>query len=230
MPKKLILFSGISILILITTLIFTFYDTDKKVLKNDKQEQIINSNSLTMMYETASGSGEYMISNDSTWPQDGYVFNERLSGCENGSSLTWDDERKAVILSTTVSDKCYVYFDKEPEIVYFADYIIDNVYVEDGVNGLYYHDGVGTYTNANQEAGDNSYRYAGANPNNYVCFGSTETMCPADNLYRIIGVFGNQIKLIKATSYGSYAWDADNVNTWDGSTKPDIYNIKYNIL
>ena len=113
MPKKLILFSGITILILITTLIFTFYDTDKKVLKNDKQEQIINSNSLTMMYETASGSGEYMVSNDSTWPQGGYVFNERLSGCENGSSLTWDDERKAVILSTSVSDKCYVYFDVE---------------------------------------------------------------------------------------------------------------------
>ena len=88
MPKKLILFSGITILILITTLIFTFYDTDKKVLKNDKQEQIINSNSITMMYETASGSGEYMVSNDSPWPQDGYVFNERLSGCENGSSLT----------------------------------------------------------------------------------------------------------------------------------------------
>ena len=74
MPKKLILFSGITILILITTLIFTFYDADKKVLKNDKQEQIINSNSLTMMYKTASGSAEYMVSNDSTWPQNGYVF------------------------------------------------------------------------------------------------------------------------------------------------------------
>ena len=126
MPKKLILFSGITILILITTLIFTFYDTDKKVLKNDKQEQIINSNSITMMYETASGSGEYMVSNDSTWPQDGYVFNERLSGCENGSSLTWDDERKAVILSTLVSDKCYVYFDVE--VITLADYIINEVY------------------------------------------------------------------------------------------------------
>ena len=48
-------------------------------------------------------------------------------------------------------------------------------------------------------AGDNSYRYAGANPNNYVCFGSDATTCPEDNLYRIIGVFGNQVKLIKAT-------------------------------
>ena len=48
-------------------------------------------------------------------------------------------------------------------------------------------------------AGDNSYRYAGANPNNYVCFGSGASTCPEDNLYRIIGVFGNQVKLIKAT-------------------------------
>ena len=34
-------------------------------------------------------------------------------------------------------------------------------------------------------AGDNSYRYAGANPNNYVCFGSTASTCPSANLYRI---------------------------------------------
>ena len=57
---------------------------------------------------------------------------------------------------------------------------------------LYHHDS--TLTNG---AGDNSYRYAGANPNNYVCFGSTATPCPTDNLYRIIGVFGDQVKLIK---------------------------------
>ena len=44
-------------------------------------------------------------------------------------------------------------------------------------------------------AGDNSYRYAGANPNNYVCFGSTANTCPSKNLYRIIGVFGDQVKL-----------------------------------
>ena len=86
-----------------------------------------------------------------------------------------------------------------------ADYIITEVYTgTDGDNGLYYHDGVGTYTNADQEARDNSYRYAGANPNNYVCFGSDEETCPAENLYRIIGVFDDdkdsnyQIKLIKA--------------------------------
>ena len=57
-------------------------------------------------------------------------------------------------------------------------------------------------------AGDNSYRYAGASDqvNNFVCFGSTTSPCPTDNLYRIIGVFGENnhgvtgkqlVKLIK---------------------------------
>ena len=48
---------------------------------------------------------------------------------------------------------------------------------------LYHHDS--TLTNG---ANDNSFRYSGADPNNYVCFGSNATNCPADNLYRIIGL------------------------------------------
>ena len=79
----------------------------------------------------------------------------------------------------------------------FADCLMTVVYTSDGESDLYLHDGSGSYTNADQEAGDNSYRYAGANPNNYVCFGSDEESCPADNLYRIIGVFDGQVKLIK---------------------------------
>ena len=81
----------------------------------------------------------------------------------------------------------------------FADYIA-NLYTTDGENGLYLHDGTGTY--GTLEAGDNSYRYSGANPNNYVCFGSNEETCPADNLYRIIGVFDGQVKLIKSDYAG----------------------------
>ena len=48
-------------------------------------------------------------------------------------------------------------------------------------------------------AGDNSYRYAGASEsvNNFVCFGSTTSPCSEDNLYRIIGVFEDKVKLIK---------------------------------
>ena len=101
-------------------------------------------------------------------------------------------------------------------IVLLADYI-KGLYTSQGANGLYYH----TSSLANSAA-DNSYRYAGANPNNYVCFGSTASTCPSDNIYRIIGVFGSEVKLIKATSYGSYVWNSGNSNTWDRSTKPSI--------
>ena len=93
---------------------------------------------------------------------------------------------------------------KKDEYKTFANYIINDVYTTDGENGLYYHDGVGSYTNADQEAGDNSYRYSGADPNNYVCFGSDAASCPDEYLYRIIGVFDEDsdgeynVKLIKA--------------------------------
>ena len=87
---------------------------------------------------------------------------------------------------------------------------------------IYHHDS--TLANG---AGDNSYRYSGVNPNNYVCFGSNVTPCPADNLYRIIGVFDNKVgenqteqrvKLIKSTSVGNKAWDSNSSNTWSTSS------------
>ena len=59
--------------------------------------------------------------------------------------------------------------------------------------GLYHHD-----SNLTNGAGDNSYRFAGANPNNYVCFGSDDATCPTENLYRIIGLIDGKIKLISA--------------------------------
>ena len=94
-----------------------------------------------------------------------------------------------------------------------------NTLAGDGADSIYYHD-----VDLANGAQDNSYRYSGANPNNYVCFGATGVDCQnADNQYRIIGVFNNQVKLIKATSYGNYAWDNGSSNIWDGSTKPDIY-------
>ncbi len=94
-----------------------------------------------------------------------------------------------------------------------------NTLAGDGTDSIYYHD-----ADLANGAGDNSYRYSGANPNNYVCFGAEGTDCQnTDNQYRIIGVFDDQVKLIKSTSYGSYAWDSGNSNIWDETTKPDIY-------
>ena len=192
MKKKILILSSLIMFVLIVSIVTLFYsDNDKVIFESGSisNNRIVSSNALTMMYETSSGSGEYQVSNDTTWPTDGYIFNTELSSCENGSSIAWDDNTKRVIVEANSGDKCYVYFDVIPT---FANYIINNVYTgTDGENNLYLHDGLGSYTNADQEAGDNSYRYSGANPNNYVCFGSDEATCPNDNLYRIIGIFGD---------------------------------------
>ena len=217
MKKKLIL--SAFILIVVTLTVILLGQSNERVIYSSKINELPTTDALAMMYETESGSGEYIVSDDTSWPLEGYTFNAELSRCENGSKLYWDEETKSVMMEANVSDKCYVYFDVyEPPTL--AKYIVSQ-YTTDGESGLYLHDGTGTY--GAQEAGDNSYRYSGANPNNYVCFGSDAVTCPTDNLYRIIGVFGDQVKLIKTTSIGSYAWDADGDNTWDASTKPDIY-------
>ena len=205
----------IIILSIITGLLIFNITNKKENAIKETTEQINNTNILTMMLETEAGTGSYEEVTQSEWPQDGYVFNESLSRCENGGTLSWDDDAKKVIMKSNSSDKCYVYFDiyVEPTIGQkicdnngansLACYVANSIYTEDGANGLYYHDGVGTYTNASQEAGDNSYRYSGANPNNYVCFGSDAAACPNDNLYRIIGLFDDDkdetynVKLIK---------------------------------
>ena len=57
-----------------------------------------------------------------------------------------------------------------------AEYVISQYTGTQGDNRIYYHNS--TLENG---AGDNSYRYAGANPNNFVCFGSDATPCPGDN-------------------------------------------------
>ncbi len=223
------------LLIIVIVLIFSFVKTEKVDFKETNIE-VKKSNMLTMMLETKDGIYKETIASE--WPMEGYVFNENLSRCENGGILSWDDENKKVIMQSNTSDKCYVYFDAKKETL--ADYIINNVYTEDGVSGLYYHDGIGTYTNADQEAGDNSYRYSGANPNNYVCFGSDAEICPNDNLYRIIGLFDNDsdgvynIKMIKMKSIGTYYWDSDSVQfnamTSTSNRKNQIYIIKTNSI
>ena len=94
-----------------------------------------------------------------------------------------------------------------------ADYVISQYTGTQGENGIYYHD-----ANLTNGAGDNSYRYAGANPNNYICFGTNENTCPTDNLYRIIGVFGDKVKLIK------YDYANSNLLGTDGDYSTKTYS------
>ena len=224
---KLLVVLGIILVGSYSFYLFKGYKKDALVYENNKI--MPSSSGIAMMLETGAGSGNYEMTTRSEWPAEGYVFNANLSKCENGSELSWDNENKKVLMNGNKSDKCYVYFDVyvKPQVL-LADYVKSLYTGIQGENGIYYHDS--SLTNG---AGDNSYRYAGASNqvNNYVCFGSTQSPCPENNLYRIIGVFGDRVKLIKsdyatstllgadgdykqaytATGYGSSSYKGNNL-------------------
>ena len=104
---------------------------------------------------------------------------------------------------------------EEYKLPTLAEYVVSQYTGTQGDNSLYYHDS--SLTNG---AGDNSYRYAGesANVNNYICLGSDATTCPDANLFRIIGVFGDKAKVIRAKSVGDQKWDTFRSNTWSTSS------------
>ena len=110
------------------------------------------------------------------------------------------------------------------EKVLLADYVISQYTGTQGENSLYYHNS--TFENG---AGDNSYRYAGASDsvNNYICLGSDEATCPEANLFRIIGVFGDKTKVIRAKSVGDKEWNTSESNTWSSSSLNAYLNGTY---
>ena len=201
MKKKyrIILYTSIFLLCVVASIILVVKKSNSVYEEESKPKVVKHKSMLSMNLEQTAGAGDYKTVTQSKWPTEGYKFNAELSRCENGSTLSWDDTKKAVIVSGNLSDKCYVYFDiYQPTL---AEYIKSQYTGTQGENNIYYHD-----SDLANGAGDNSYRYAGANPNNFVCFGSDTSPCPTDNLYRIIGVFGENyhgvtgkqlVKLIK---------------------------------
>ena len=105
--KLILLISSVLLtLILITIIIFNNKDNSNNIISNIKKEEpVINSNMITMMYETEAGSGEYIETKDNTWPESGYIFNETLSGCENGGELEYNSGNNTVNLLSNASDR-----------------------------------------------------------------------------------------------------------------------------
>ena len=218
--KKLLFFSIFIIIILVFVLtIYNIIYKNNNIYLNNKDEA---PNFISIMLEETASSGEYKVSKSNKWPSKGYVFNKEMSYCNNGSTLTWNENDNSVSVNINKTDKCYVYFD-----IYqltLAEYIKSQYTGTQGENSLYYHNS--TLTNG---AGDNSYRYAGASDsvNNYICLGSDATTCPDANLFRIIGVFGNQTKVIRAKSVGYQQWHTSESNTWSSSSLNAYLNGTY---
>lgn len=114
----------ISIIIIQFIIILTLViNTNKpKEVMNDNNTKIIkkNKDTISMMLETEAGSGNYEVTTRDSWPTEGYIFNSTLSKCENGGELSWDDINKKVLMTGNMSDKCYVYFDKETPTISFT--------------------------------------------------------------------------------------------------------------
>ena len=234
MKKKYIIFSLVTLVLLVALITsFNYFKTTNTYIDDSVNNQTKITKGISMNLEQTAGAGDYKTVTQSGWPTEGYKFNAELSRCENGSKISWDDTKKAVIVSGNLSDKCYVYFD-----IYMPSSIKDfcsggtslatcvKNFGNQGsdISNIYIHNS--SLTNG---AGDNSYRYAGASAsvNNYICLGSDAATCPDANLFRIIGVFGNQTKVIRAKSVGDQKWNTSDSNTWSSSSLNTYLNGTY---
>ena len=66
------------------------------------------------------------------------------------------------------------------------------------------------------DLGDNIYIYTGKNPKNYVIF-NNET-------WRIIGIYGNQLKLVRNSSIGRMQYNSSGSNRWKNSSLEKYLN------
>ena len=109
---------------------------------------------------------------------------------------------------------------------FLSTYILGQYKNNQKYANIYYHG-----SSFNYGAKDNSYRYAGANPNNYICFGSAEETCSMDNLYRIVGVFGKETHGVDANLIKIIKYDTANSSLLgtDGNFVEDISDFEYQL-
>ena len=227
MNKKKVTIILMVFIAIFSTFVFVKNNSNFEITNEINNKSKKNNDLLTMNLEQTAGAGDYKTVTQSEWPTEGYKFNTELSRCENGSELSWDDVNKKILMSGVSADKCYVYFDiarfdKLCNTSTLACHVAKLYTGTQGENGIYYHN-----TSLTNGAGDNNYRYAGANPNNYICLGSDAATCPEDNLFRIIGVFGDKVKVIKDKSVVKMHWDTSNYNTWSISSLNTYLNGTY---
>ncbi len=150
--KKRSIFISITLVYVISTIILI--KKEQPIVANENN--IKSSGNLTMMLETDVNSNEYEVASSNEWPQEGYIFNASMSACEKGSEIIWNDETKTVNLKTSISDTCYIYFDK------YNLATIDNVELSATNNTI-----TASVTASNGEGDIVSYHYA-INDSEYV--------------------------------------------------------------
>lgn len=167
---------------------------------------------------------------------DYYLVIEYASKLEDETEENKNKERNIIKCTPGIDKRCQTYYasvgmygksqEKKQKL---SEYIISQYNGVQGTNNIYHHDG--TLENG---INDGSYRYAGASDavKNFVCFGINEVPCPADNLYRIIGVFEDKVKLIKYDYANSNLLGTDGTYTsskqYPGANYKGTFNIVNN--
>jgi len=104
----------------------------------------------------------------------------------------------------------------EMEDEYLAKYLVNH-------NTIDFHD-----NSLNGGATDSSYRFSGANPQNYLCFGTNIVPCPSTNLYRIIGIFGGKTKIVHHEPLLTNSpWSEYLFNSWEYSPTNAYLNEEF---
>ena len=182
-------------------------------------------NSITINVSGQNGDGaitEYYYSKD-----DGSNYVKSTNASYTFTNLTSDTTFYIKVYVKDSNGRNSIIYVTNAQTLYavkLSNYVISQYTGTQGDNSLYYHN-----SSLANGAGDNSYRYAGASDsvNNYICLGSDATTCPDANLFRIIGVFGDQTKVIRAKSVGSKVWDSKSSNTWSASSLNTYLNGEY---
>lgn len=223
--KKKLLVGCISFLLVLSICLYFYIsgnNANKVVLENEEIKQVVNTNALTMMYETEANSGEYAVSSDTSWPQEGYTFNEQLSSCENGGTLLWNGETNRIIMQNNISDRCYVYFDKVPPTPKSSDEMVDYLgfnaetdmpdFSNSSCTSGCDESTVGLYSTIDDLG--TTYYFRGNVDNNYVLF--------ADYYWRIIRINGDGT--IRLIYHGTSAYP-NNTITKEKSIGDYSYNV-----
>ena len=147
---------------------------------------------------------------------------------EDNESLTADDDEKNI--SIKINGDAIVNSEEVNPAMLAVDYIKNIATVENG-DGLYKvpHE----VSEISEEWNQMEYRYAGANPNNYVSFNN--------EIWRIIGLVNvktengieQRVKIIRKDEingqkdFGNYAWDYGSTPNWTKSSLKNMLNDSY---
>ena len=104
----------------------------------------------------------------------------------------------------------------------------ENIFIVDHITNLYNDEETRIKDGLKKDnTPDQNIRYYGSNPNNYVLFNN--------ELWRIIGVFGNNVKLVRSEKLGNLSWDSSEssvnggygVNEWSQADLKNYLNTMY---